>query len=207
MSRSGPRSDWAVANLDAIRALWLDGVSASAIAERFGVSKNAVIGLAHRNKFPARPNPVGAASRPPAPKGAAPRKRPRPAATGAQAKAPGKAHAPAAPKIPTARSAASLEQARARPAAVAAQRRVPTVAEIARACLFGMAHRAARPAPAPLLSSSAPGPAAACQWPLWPTGERAPSPPLFCGAGSVPGYSWRQAHCARAFAPRSGASL
>ena len=41
-----------------MRALWDEGLPASEIGERMGVSKNAVVGKAHRLGFPARPSPI-----------------------------------------------------------------------------------------------------------------------------------------------------
>lgn len=40
------------------RALWDEGVSTRLIGERLGCSKNAVVGKAHREHFPARPSPI-----------------------------------------------------------------------------------------------------------------------------------------------------
>jgi len=40
------------------RRLWDDGHSASEVARRMRVTKNVVIGIAHRNNFPPRPSPI-----------------------------------------------------------------------------------------------------------------------------------------------------
>lgn len=41
-----------------LRADWDEGLSASEIARRLGVTKNAVVGKAHRLDLPARPSPI-----------------------------------------------------------------------------------------------------------------------------------------------------
>lgn len=41
------------------RVLWWQGHSTSEIGRRLGITKNAVVGIAHRNEgFPARPSPI-----------------------------------------------------------------------------------------------------------------------------------------------------
>lgn len=39
-------------------ALWRGGFSATSIGDKLGVSKNVIIGIAHRNNFPPRPSPI-----------------------------------------------------------------------------------------------------------------------------------------------------
>lgn len=40
------------------RHLWNTGMSISAIGVCLGVTRNVVVGIAHRNQFPARPSPI-----------------------------------------------------------------------------------------------------------------------------------------------------
>ena len=40
------------------RDLWDEGLSSAQIGLRIGVTKNAIIGIAHRRGWPARPNPI-----------------------------------------------------------------------------------------------------------------------------------------------------
>ena len=79
---------WTDEKVDQLAKLWAEGYSASAIGKLIGVSKNAVIGKAHRMQLTARPSPIkrGASVRPvirpvPVPKPvveAPPRPAPRP---------------------------------------------------------------------------------------------------------------------------------
>lgn len=41
-----------------LRALWTEGMSTNAIGRSLGVSKNAIVGKAHRMGLPARPSPI-----------------------------------------------------------------------------------------------------------------------------------------------------
>jgi GcrA cell cycle regulator len=50
--------DWNDAATRKIRDLWAEGHSTAEIGRRIGVSKNAVVGKAHRLDLPARPSPV-----------------------------------------------------------------------------------------------------------------------------------------------------
>ena len=50
--------DWTVEAIDRLRALWAEGHSTAEIGRRMGVSKNAVVGKAHRLNLPARPSPI-----------------------------------------------------------------------------------------------------------------------------------------------------
>src|SRR5579864_9460091 len=69
--------EWAEETIVRLRALWDEGHSTAEIGRRLGVSKNAVVGKAHRLDLPARPSPIrrdgsgGAAPRRSAPRRAA----------------------------------------------------------------------------------------------------------------------------------------
>ena len=45
---------WTDDKIGEVRKLWADGFSAQSIANQLGVTRNAVIGVAHRNGFPQR---------------------------------------------------------------------------------------------------------------------------------------------------------
>ncbi len=66
---------WTDERIERLRELWTKGMTASQIAEDLGgVSRNAVIGKAHRLDLQSRPSPVKANDAAPAPKPAEPRK-------------------------------------------------------------------------------------------------------------------------------------
>jgi len=75
--------DWSAEAIEQLRALWAEGHSTAEIGRRMGISKNAVVGKAHRLHLSARPSPIqrdAAASRPalvPAPRPSSP-EAPRP---------------------------------------------------------------------------------------------------------------------------------
>ena len=50
--------EWNEEAIGKLRALWAEGHSTAEIGRRLGVSKNAVVGKAHRLDLPARPSPI-----------------------------------------------------------------------------------------------------------------------------------------------------
>ncbi len=50
--------DWTDDVIGRLRALWAEGLSTAEIGRRMGVSKNAVVGKAHRLSLEARPSPI-----------------------------------------------------------------------------------------------------------------------------------------------------
>lgn len=71
--------DWTAEAIERLKALWAEGHSTAEIGRRMGISKNAVVGKAHRLNLPARPSPIRRDAAPrPAPVPRAPR--PMPAA-------------------------------------------------------------------------------------------------------------------------------
>jgi len=50
--------EWADETIVRLRELWSEGHSTAEIGRRLGVSKNAVVGKAHRLDLPARPSPI-----------------------------------------------------------------------------------------------------------------------------------------------------
>ena len=60
--------DWTDAMIARLRALWADGHSTAEIGRRMGISKNAVVGKAHRLQLAGRQSPVKRGGQPPAPK-------------------------------------------------------------------------------------------------------------------------------------------
>ena len=91
--------DWSAEAIERLRALWAEGHSTAEIGRRMGISKNAVVGKAHRLNLPARPSPIRreAAPRPAMPRAAAPR--PAAAVPAPRPVAPPVAARPAAPSV------------------------------------------------------------------------------------------------------------
>ncbi len=54
--------EWREETIIRLRALWDEGLSTAEIGRRLGLSKNAVVGKAHRLDLPARPSPIRAGS-------------------------------------------------------------------------------------------------------------------------------------------------
>lgn len=50
--------EWTEDVISRLRALWAEGHSTAEIGRRLGVSKNAIVGKAHRLDLPARPSPI-----------------------------------------------------------------------------------------------------------------------------------------------------
>ncbi len=50
--------DWTDEVIERLKALWAEGLSTAEIGRRMGISKNAVVGKAHRLALPARPSPI-----------------------------------------------------------------------------------------------------------------------------------------------------
>lgn len=50
--------EWGKARLERLRDLWAEGHSTAEIGRLMGISKNAVVGKAHRLNLPARPSPI-----------------------------------------------------------------------------------------------------------------------------------------------------
>lgn len=52
------RMEWTAKSIDLLRGLWAEGHSTAEIGRRMGVTKNAIVGKAHRLDLPARPSPI-----------------------------------------------------------------------------------------------------------------------------------------------------
>lgn len=50
--------DWTEEAIGRLRTLWAEGLSTAEIGRRMGISKNAVVGKAHRLNLSARPSPI-----------------------------------------------------------------------------------------------------------------------------------------------------
>ncbi|WP_160120216.1 GcrA family cell cycle regulator [Rhodovarius lipocyclicus] len=172
--------DWTVEAIDRLRALWSEGHSTAEIGRRMGVSKNAVVGKAHRLNLPARPSPIRRDAAMP-PKPAPARRHTLPPLRAALREPPPILRRPEPqPGVPTA--ATSPLSVPVRPVAPVA---VAPVVERPIA-------RAPQPAPRPFGSMSA----KSCCWPI---GEPGTKGFTFCTAVSMAGKPYCQEHAAIAY--------
>lgn len=86
--------DWTPEQITQLMALWNDGLSTAEIGKRLGISKNAVVGKAHRLHLNGRPSPIKRVGPRPTPV-ARPVAHPRPAAP----PAPVRPQPPAPPRV------------------------------------------------------------------------------------------------------------
>jgi len=197
---------WTDERIERLKSMWTEGATASEIADKLGgVSRNAVIGKAHRLGLEARPSPVK------------PGEEHSSAPAAATAKAPKKAEkAPKAPPPPVEANIQGQSAAASRPVAPPPQR--PSASD-------GVQYRSVGPggfirqgpgdqqapippAPPRRLVPAKPSPEVAdktsllelndrvCKWPMGHPGE----PDFhFCGEQSNPGYPYCVAHCGVAY--------
>ena len=211
---------WTDERIEKLTKMWEGGSTASQIAEELGgVSRNAVIGKAHRLGLKARPSPVKAndktadrAEAAPAPAKAA-KPAPEPAAPRAAPAAPApRAAAPAAPApaAPAPRAAAPAAAAPAGDAPAAAPQ--PRIVSVGPGGFLrqgpGDQQAPIPPAPPRRLVPSKPSPEIAdktslldlndriCRWPMGHPGE---ADFHFCGEKVNPGFPYCVEHCGRAF--------
>ncbi|HWK36710.1 GcrA family cell cycle regulator [Sphingomonas sp.] len=201
---------WTEERIDTLRTMWQGGQTASQIAEALGgVSRNAVIGKAHRLGLQPRPSPVkpndpDAAAASPAPAAARVQAAPPPPPAEPAPRAP----APAPTPVPTpaaAAAAAPVEQPR--PAADQ-----PVLRSVGPGGFLrqnpGEQSAPSTPAPPRRLIPAKPSEAIAgktslldlndriCKWPLGHPGE----PDFhFCGDKVNPGFPYCVAHCGHAY--------
>jgi GcrA cell cycle regulator len=206
---------WTDERIDRLKELWTQGKTASHIADELGgVSRNAVIGKAHRLGLQSRPSPVKPNE--PAPK-ARVRARDKVEAAAAAPEPKAAAEAPPAPweeddeaEDKAAEAAAPAEAASAGPAAPAAPQ--PVVRSIGPGGFVrqGPSDQQAPipPAPPRRLVPAKPSPEVAdktglldlneriCKWPIGHPGE----PDFhFCGRNANPGFPYCVEHCGVAY--------
>src|SRR5690242_9880812 len=200
---------WTEERIERLKAMWAEGSTASQIAEELGgVSRNAVIGKAHRLGLESRPSPVKPGEEKEKKVKAAPAPRASPPKSGVAPAAPPKASArPANAAEPKANDAAPVTPAprQADPAAIQ-YRSVGPGGFIRQGP--GDTQAPIPPAPPRRLVPAKPSPDVAdktslldlndrvCRWPMGHPGE----PDFhFCGEPSNPGYPYCVAHCGVAY--------
>ncbi len=204
---------WTDERIEQLRSMWEKGLTASQIADELGgVSRNAVIGKAHRLGLKSRPSPVKATEKAAKPAKPAAPAAPRPAPVAA-------APRPAAPAAP--RPAPVASRPEPKPAADAAQGEgtdpapkadAPRIVSIGPGGFIrqgpGDQQAPIPPAPPRRLVPAKPSPEIAdktslldlndriCRWPMGHPGE----PDFhFCGQAVNPGFPYCVEHCGRAY--------
>lgn len=198
---------WTEERIDRLKAMWTEGATASQIADELGgVSRNAVIGKAHRLGLESRPSPVkpgeekersssAAASAPAAKPAPVERATPKPAAaTAATSAAPAPERAPH-PRSPQRQHPDGIQYRSIGPGGFVRQGPGDQQAPIP-------------PAPPRRLVPAKPSPEVAdktsllelndriCKWPMGHPGE----PDFhFCGSPSNPGFPYCVQHCGVAY--------
>ena len=202
---------WTDERIESLRTMWEKGLTASQIADELGgVSRNAVIGKAHRLGLKSRPSPVKATEKAAKPVKAAAPAAPRPAA-------PVAAPRPIAPR-PVAAAKPEPKPLADAPEAEAASGEGPPKADTPRIVSIGPGgfirqgpgdqQAPIPPAPPRRLVPAKPSPEIAdkttlldlndriCRWPMGHPGE----PDFhFCGEAVNPGFPYCVEHCGRAY--------
>ena len=191
---------WTEERIDRLKKMWQDGATASQIADELGgVSRNAVIGKAHRLGLESRPSPVRPGEEKEKPASAAPAPKPTPAERPAPKPAVAEAERPApaqpAPRTPQRAQSDNIQYRSIGPGGFVRQGPGDQQAPIP-------------PAPPRRLVPAKPSPEVAdktslldlndriCKWPMGHPGE----PDFhFCGQAANPGYPYCVEHCGVAY--------
>jgi GcrA cell cycle regulator len=164
--------EWADEVIIRLRELWDEGHSTAEIGRRLGVTKNAVVGKAHRLDLPARPSPIRREGERPPPRPGPPRRLAGPTLPPLSSTALG------GTSLGSISPAASLPP---RPPVIMAPRSAPAPA------------RAVAPQPPP------PRPYGRVITCCWPIGEPGTRSFRFCDAESVPGKPYCSDHAQLAY--------
>ena len=186
--------EWTDEIIAQLKELWGEGLSTAEIGRRLSITKNAVVGKAHRLGLPPRPSPIRRDGKP---KAAAAEKAEKPATPAAEAAPQPAASAPreAAPAPVVAQSAPPPAPPAARPSPAAVAAPAETIERKEKAA----PKPAAKPKPT-FRSVSDPEPqkrrGPACCWPIGDPG----TPGFhFCGATPLPGKPYCEEHAQIAY--------
>ncbi|MGR4893086.1 GcrA family cell cycle regulator [Sphingopyxis sp. LARHCG72] len=203
---------WTDERIESLRTMWEKGLTASQIADELGgVSRNAVIGKAHRLGLKSRPSPVKATEKVAKPAKAPAPAVPRPAAPAPRAAAP-VAPRPVAPLRPEPKPPVDAPEADAASGDAPPKADTPRIVSIGPGGFIrqgpGDQQAPIPPAPPRRLVPAKPSPEIAdkttlldlndriCRWPMGHPGE----PDFhFCGEAVNPGFPYCVEHCGRAY--------
>jgi GcrA cell cycle regulator len=192
--------DWTEETILRLRGLWAEGHSTAEIGRRLGVTKNAVVGKAHRLDLPARPSPIrregtpGVQPRRPAPRRVAGPTLP-PLSSSSQATEAVVRSVGVNPGLvsvmPSRSEVARTETYRPMPAAPEPERAEPARAEVPRPAPYAVTP--------PVRVAAAPRPYARSLTCCWPIGEPGTKTFRFCDDGAVAGKPYCASHAALAY--------
>jgi GcrA cell cycle regulator len=166
--------EWNDETIVRLRTLWNEGLSTAEIGRRMGVSKNAVVGKAHRLGLPARPSPIRRdASGTASPRPAAPRR------------VVGPTLPPLAATLPPPDDMRAEPRPSAKPSVAEPRVAVPAAAAAPGAAATPV--RAVAPRPTRMV---------ACCWPI---GEPGTKSFRFCDEGALPGKPYCGEHAQLAY--------
>ena len=201
---------WTDERIDQLKAMWEKGLTASQIAEELGgVSRNAVIGKAHRLGLQSRPSPVKPNE---APKKAVPLRKPAPEAEAPKPAAPVQHSAPVPARAAPPAVAAPTPSSGVPATEAAPPKPQPRIISVGPGGFLrqgpGDQQAPIPPAPPRRLVAAKPSPEIAgkttlldlteriCKWPMGHPGE----PDFhFCGETVNPGFPYCVEHCGRAY--------
>lgn len=205
---------WTDERIESLRTMWEKGLTASQIADELGgVSRNAVIGKAHRLGLKSRPSPVKATEKVAKPAKAPAPAVPRPAAPAAAPRAAAPvAPRPVAPLRPEPKPPVDAPEADAASGDAPPKADAPRIVSIGPGGFIrqgpGDQQAPIPPAPPRRLVPAKPSPEIAdkttlldlndriCRWPMGHPGE----PDFhFCGEAVNPGFPYCVEHCGRAY--------
>lgn len=160
---------WTEERVSELTRLWSTGLSASEIGKILGVSKNSVVGKAHRMKLESRPSPIKRN----------PNGQPR------------RSRAARSRRIPMSDSPLPGAAAPTRPTIAP-----PPGMSVRESDVDAAAAKALQGAARAVSRTAAGGRSTAC---LWPIGDPGDPDFHFCGAPAVPGKPYCASHCAKAY--------
>ncbi len=178
---------WTAEKIEQLNKLWSEGMSITEIGKILGMTRNAVVGKAHRLGLAKRPSPI---ARAPGPRPAA-----QPTPVAAQ---PRPAPAAAAPVMAAGMTTAGMTTAATAPAAPPAVAEAPLPPKPAMPAI----PQPARPRPAPAFRATRVANGPACRWPI---GDPKSPDFHFCGSPSIEGKPYCEKHCAMAYSGWSDA--
>jgi len=234
-SHSAEPGTWTDERIEQLKQLWEQGLSASAIGRALGVTKNAVVGKAHRLKLSSRPSPIRKGAKPPVKRatvlarptmappassyaGLTPTEKP----SSKTSAAPLRATAPQVQGTPDSISAPAVAKRIGQPRgdgqrveASRVEARAPAAPQPGgqsakrHARDAGTATNGGQGISRAMLLSAGLGlrqaPQPAVRQCLWPIGDPGEPDFTFCGAKPVPGKPYCEEHCARAYVSKSRA--